>query len=298
MTGRGVVTGRDLLAELTDALGDAAEARWLLAGAWGVADGRLPLLLDDEVPEAATVSARRLARRRAAGEPLQYVLGSWAFRRLEVVVDPRVLVPRPETEQLVDLALAELHRVAGAEGGPAVPLAVDLGTGSGVVALSLAAEGPRRLEVWATDVSEDALAVARENLDLLGATDGPAAARVRLVRGSWFEALPARLAGTVHLAVSNPPYVSADELTALDPVVRDHEPRRALVAGPTGREVLEHLVADAPRWLAPGGALVVELAPHQAASLAETARGRGYAEVEIRRDLAGLERALVARLGP
>lgn len=292
------MTGRGLLIELTNTLGDAAEARWLLAGAWGVPDARLPLLLDEEVPEATIGSARRLAGRRVAGEPLQYVLGSWAFRRLEVMVDPRVLIPRPETEQVVDLALAELRRVAGVQGGPAVPVAVDLGTGSGVVALSLAAEGPRRLEVWATDVSEDALAVARENLDVLGATDGPAAARVRLVRGSWFDALPARLAGTVHLVVSNPPYLSAGEWTTLDPLVRDHEPRQALVAGPTGREVLEHLVADAPRWLAPGGALVVELAPHQAAVLADAARRGGYAEAEIRRDLAGLERALVARVGP
>src|SRR5690606_38267662 len=134
--------------------------------------------------------------RRERGEPLQYVMGRWGFRSLDLLVDDRVLIPRPETEVLAGLALDEVRRLGA-------PIAVDLGTGSGAIALSLAAEQPG-LEVWGTDASEDALAVARANLAGLGR----AATRVRLVAGDWFAALPAELAGRIGVVVSNPPYVA------------------------------------------------------------------------------------------
>jgi release factor glutamine methyltransferase len=291
------VTVREALAELTGALGDAVAARWVLSAAWGMAASALATPVtsgDGPVTVAVLETARTMARRRAAGEPLQYVLGSWSFRTLEVAVDRRALVPRPETEQVVEFALDELYRLHGR----ARPLVVvDLGTGSGVIALSLAAEGHGPLEVWATDVSPDALALARANLELLGGRNPDAAARVRLARGSWFAALPPRLAGLVHLVVANPPYVSVAEWEQLDPVVRDHEPRHALVAGRSGLEALAHLVDQAPGWLAPGGALVAELAPHQADAVLDVARRRGYATAEVCRDLSGRPRALVARLG-
>ena len=292
------LTTRRLLAELSAALGDANEARWVACAALGVAPSFLATHLSDAVSEVAAESARSMAARRAGGVPLQYVLGGWSFRTLEVAVDPRVLVPRPETEQVVALALEELSRIESGRSENSPMLAADLGTGSGVIALSLVAEGPPGLEVWATDLSADALEVARVNLARLSLVDAGAAGRVHLARGSWFGALPAGLAGRLQLVVSNPPYVSADEWDALDVVVRDHEPHGALVAGARGLECLERIVTEAREWLCPGGSLVVELAPHQADVLQALAGAQGFQEADIRLDLSGRARALVARTGP
>jgi release factor glutamine methyltransferase len=223
--------------------------------------------------------------RRLAGEPLQYALGRWSFRRLDLLVDRRVLIPRPETEVVVDHALAELD---GLGAGPAGRVAVDLGTGSGAIALSLAVERPG-LVVWATDVSEAALDVARANL----AGTGRAGTRVRLAIGSWFDALPAELAGRIDLVVANPPYVATGE--TLPHEVAAWEPPGALVAGPTGLEDLQALIDGARRWLAPGGVLVLELAPHQAGSVAARAREAGLVRVRVEPDLSGRPRVLVAR---
>jgi release factor glutamine methyltransferase len=226
--------------------------------------------------------------RRAAGEPLQYVLGRWGFRHLDLLVDRRVLIPRPETEQVVTTALAELAWL-----GPDA-VVVDLGTGSGAIALSIAAEGAAAA-IWATDASPDALLIARANLVGLG---GWRAARVRMAEGSWWDALPPDLAGRVSLVVSNPPYVSTPEMATLDPVVADWEPRSALDAGPTGLEAIAEIVADAPSWLGRPGSLVVELAPHQAAAAEAMAHGAGFDETRVEKDLAGRDRALVARFRP
>jgi release factor glutamine methyltransferase len=269
------------------------EARWLVEEASGL----------DRSEWGEWATARRAGRlsvmvdRRLAGEPLQYVVGHWAFRHLDVMVDHRVLIPRPETEVVAEVALAEAVR-AGARRGAPDPwgalqptfAVADLGTGSGVLALALAAELPEA-EVWATEASGSALAVARANL----AAVGLAATRVRLAEGMWYEALPEARRGRLRVIVSNPPYVAEAEWAALDRVVRDHEPRSALVAGPTGRECLEALVDGGLGWLEPGGALVLELAPHQAGALVERAWEVGYEAVEVHPDLAGRERALVAR---
>jgi release factor glutamine methyltransferase len=226
-----------------------------------------------------------LVARRRAGEPLQYLLGRWAFRRLDLVVDPRVLIPRPETEVVAGLAIDEARRA----GRPCT--VADLGTGSGAIALAVADEVPAA-EVWATDASPAALEVARANLAVV---DPGAASRVHLAQGMWYEALPGTLRGRLTVVVSNPPYVTEAEHAALPPEVRDHEPVGALVAGPTGRECLEHLVAGGLEWLEPGGTLVLELAPDQAGPLRAAAEGAGYTAVEVRPDLAGRDRALLAR---
>ena len=218
------------------------------------------------------VTVRRLARfdalvaRRRDGEPLQYVLGRWAFRTLDLLVDRRVLIPRPETEEVAGRALAEIRRQIDRHGTTyASRLTVaDLGTGSGAIGLAVASEEPL-VDVWATDVSVDALAVARANTVGIGR----AGARVRLVQGDWFDALPDDLAGTLAVIVANPPYVAAAD--PLPAEVVDWEPAAALVAGPTGREALDHLVDHAGPWLRPGGALVLELSPGQAAPLAQRA---------------------------
>lgn len=178
-------------------------------------------------------------------------------------------------------ALAALDR-------PAV--AVDLGTGSGAIALSLAAERWPHIEVWATDASADALAVARANLAGLGRR----ASAIRLVEGDWFTALPGELRGRVDVIVSNPPYVAACD--SLPPEVADWEPTEALLAGADGLDDLRRIVADAPGWLAPGGVLVTEIGETQGAAVRELATVAGFAEVAIAPDLAGRDRALVARV--
>jgi len=257
----------------------------------------------EQVSEANAEATRRgqtvlaqLLERRGDGEPLQYVLGAWGFFGLDLLVDRRVLIPRPETEVVAEVAIAEVVRL-GERVGKADPwtgalthyAVADLGTGSGALALALATSLPDA-EVWATDASEDALAVARANV----AGAGTPGARVRVASGSWFAALPAELRGRVLMIVSNPPYIATHE--ALPPVVRDWEPADALFSGPTGLEAIEHLVVNATEWLDQAGTLVLELAPHQAEPAADLARAAGYAEVVIRPDLTGRERVLVARL--
>ncbi|HEX3460721.1 MAG TPA: peptide chain release factor N(5)-glutamine methyltransferase [Acidimicrobiales bacterium] len=277
-----------LLASTADRLGSVREARWILEHM--EAEGAEPGSAVERTEQLESLVARRVA-----GEPLQYVLGRWSFRALELTVDPRVLIPRPETEQVVEVALAELSR---ADAGS--PVAVDLGTGSGAIALALATEGGRRfprLEVWATDASADALAVAAQNLARLDSDDS---SRVQLAEGGWFGALPDAVKGRVDLIVANPPYVSEAEYADLDPGVRDWEPREALVAptgagGVGGMADIETIVAGAPRWLRPGGALVVEIAPGQAYASIDAARRAGFRQVTTERDLAGRVRMLVAR---
>jgi release factor glutamine methyltransferase len=291
------LTGRQLLAEVRAVVGDDQEARWITAAALDAPPAALAVD-DSAVPEVAASVARCLAARRAAGEPLQYVLGRWGFRRLDLLLDDRVLIPRPETEHVVGIALeclAELvGRGAGADGAER-PVAADLGTGSGAIALSLALEGPPDLEVWATDRSPEALAVARANLALVEQAHPAVTGRVQLVEGDWFAALPTELAGHLQLIVANPPYVAEGEWTGLDPVVREHEPPGALVAGPSGLEDVAAIVTGAPSWLAPGGAVVIELAPAQAADAVRLAAERGLAGAAVLPDLAGRPRALVGR---
>ena len=216
------------------------EVRWIIERASGRSPAEQVAALDDDTTEREVRFVDQMVARRAAGEPLQYVLGRWGFRTLDLFVDGRVLIPRPETEVVAGLAidaLAALDRPG---------LAVDLGTGSGAIALAIAAERWPHVEVWATDRSPDALAVAGANLAGLGRR----AAVVRLAEGDWFEALPEDLRGRIDVVVSNPPYVAADD--PLPPEVADWEPREALVPGTTGLEAIEQIVRAAPRVAAPG----------------------------------------------
>ena len=275
------------------------EARYLVE----VASGHEGAELVTAAREPATVLSTRhlesMTERRARGEPLQYVLGRWQFLGLDLLVDSRVLVPRPETEVVAQVAVDEMVRSGARRGrgdpwsGSLTSFAVaDLGTGSGALALALVTELPDA-EVWATDVSADALAVARANF----AGAGSPATRVRAVEGSWFEPFPDDRRGTFRLVVSNPPYVAEHEVVDLPREVADWEPRHALVSGPTGLEALEHLVDHALGWLDPAaGVLVAELAPHQADAMRARASDAGFASVSIHQDLTGLDRVLVARV--
>jgi release factor glutamine methyltransferase len=275
-------TWQNLLAEGQRRLNDRSDARRIAAQASGWDDDELVQYLAERSTPLTHARWAAMVERRAAGEPLQYVLGRWGFRTLDLLVDRRVLIPRPETETVVEIALAEADRL-GAR------VAVDLGTGSGAIALSLAVERTG-LEVWATDVSTDALDVTRANL----AGIGRAGARVRLEVGSWYEALPAALVGQVDLIVSNPPYVAGSDV--LPDEVRLWEPDGALVAGPTGVEAVTEILRAAPRWLSRPGSVVVEIGETQAAAVRDSALEAGFDDVDVRPDLAGRDRVVVARL--
>jgi len=276
-----------------------AEARFLVEQASGYDAAEWLEIADCEPQARAAARLEQMVDRRVAGEPLQYVLGEWSFRGLDLMVDARVLIPRPETETLVEVALEEAERLGLRRArrrltlvDPAPPVAVaDLGTGSGAIALALEAELPD-VEVWAVDASADALDVARANVA------GCAAARVRLASaGSWFDPLPIELRGALRLVVSNPPYIAEHEVASLPDEVANFEPRRALVAGPDGTEAISEVLAAARAWLAPGGSIIIELAPHQAEAMTERARLLGFADAFVRDDLTGRPRVLVARTG-
>lgn len=217
----------------------------------------------------------RVLARRARREPLAYVLGEWGFRRLTLATDARALVPRPETEAVVERCLELLS-------GLDEPAVLDLGTGTGAIALALADEHPGA-SVTAVDSSTEALALARENLARLGLAGG----RIRIVEGD----LDAPPGSGYDLVVSNPPYVLPEELDGLEPEVRDWEPRAALVSTDATRRV----AAAAPHVLRPGGVLVLEVASARAAEAADELRRLGYVEVRIGRDLSGRERVVEGR---
>jgi len=288
-TATGGVAWQTLLDEATDRLAGAGlenaeqEARWLVQRASGLEGAELIAGVDEPANLRDATFFYDMLERRRRGEPLQYVLGRWGFRVLDLHVDDRALIPRPETEALTQMALEECRRLEAR-------LAVDLGTGSGAIALALAVEWTG-IEVWATDVSPDALAVARANVSGMGRIG----AAVRLAEGSWFEALPADLAGAVDVIVSNPPYVADFEVEDLPDEVRAWEPLAALVSAPTGLEAIERIVAEAPLWLAHPGSLLVEIAPHQAAEAQALARAAGFGSAAVWPDLTGRDRILLAR---
>jgi len=228
--------------------------------------------------EGAEAIALALAARRAAGEPLQYVLGSAAFRHLELAVGPGVLVPRPETEVLVEIALERL------EGESCL---VDVGTGSGAIALAVKQERPDA-QVWATDDSAEALRYARVNQAKLGLD-------VAILQGELLDPLPRALRADVDVVVSNPPYVAESErhLVAADVVA--HEPHRALFAGSDGLAILRRLAVESPTWLRPGGWLVCEVGHNQAKAVTKLFETSGYVEITVHEDLAGRARIVAGR---
>ncbi len=288
--GDGTLTWRELWVEATNRLdGESQHARWLCEEASGATGAEWLGVLDDAVGERAVVRLDAMIARRSAGEPVQYVLGHWAFRHLDLMVDRRVLIPRPETEQLVDLALDLLRSV---EVSPGMSRrVVDIGTGSGAIALSLAYELPLvGTEVWATEVSRQALDVARANLAGLGRS----AANVTMVEGSLFDGLPRTLRGTIDVVISNPPYVAVGD-AGLERVVGDWEPSLALFGGGDGLDIIRMLLVEAADWILPGGSLLIEFGSTQGAAVRELAIAAGYLDVEIKQDYAGHDRYLMAR---
>jgi len=266
----------------------AVDARRIVEEASGTPPMELHQVLDELVTVRGVARFDGMVARREAGEPLQYILGNWSFRDLEVMVDQRALIPRPETEVVAGIAIDEVTARSG--GTQREILVADLGTGTGVIALSIATECPRS-RVLATDISSDALAVARANL----AGVGRASTRVTLHEGDWFAALPLAVRGALDVIVSNPPYIGDDEV--LPAVVADHEPASALRSGPLGTEFLGRIIDEAKEWLRPDGSLVLEMAPMQTEGIAARAQLQGY-QTSIHSDLAGRARAVVARRIP
>jgi release factor glutamine methyltransferase len=274
-------TVREALEAATDGLRAAAvdsprlDAELMLAAATGADRAKLVARSEAEVDAAAARRFGEMVRRRVRREPVAYILGHKGFRHIELEVDGRVLIPRPETEHLVELALER------------EPLSVlEVGTGSGAIALAVADE-LGMTDVVATDTSERALALARRNAASLGLQD-----RVRFESGSLPES------GSFDLMLANLPYVSEDEWARLEPELREFEPYEALVAGPTGLEAIDAVIGRLSLSSTVTAAAVgLEVGEGQAGSAAEILRRAGYERVSTRTDLAGIERVVVGEAG-
>jgi len=253
-------------------------AELLVGHALGLKRMQLYLQFERPLEERELELIRPLVRRRGRHEPLQYIVGETDFHGLSIKVDPRVLIPRPETEQLVELAIQSLATPPSA--------VLELGTGSGAIALALAQHFPSA-RVTATDRDASALALARENAVRTGLEN-----RISFTEANWFEGLaPA----TFNLIISNPPYLSADELKLIPEEVRAFEPGHALVAADNGLADFVRIIAAAPSFLANDGLLVLETGEEQHEKIFAELRAAGFASMEGRQDLAGRSRFVVAR---
>ena len=282
------VSWEELLSETTRRLeGDnsALEAKWMIEEVSGVTN------LHDYQEQAKPIQLKRLSKlieRRLTGEPLQYVLGRWQFRELDLFVDDRVLIPRPETEILVGYALEECKSKKSQLDETRSLNVADLGCGSGAIGLSIARE-IQEVSVWCTDVSEGAIAVTRANLAGLGM----AGQKVSISQGSWFEALPQEMLEKFDVIISNPPYISDSEELPLE--VSEWEPSSSLRSGPLGTEDLSFLLNNSIEWLSAEGQLILELAPMQADQMVAEAKNLNFREVQLRNDLTGRDRVLMAK---
>lgn len=259
-------------------------AERLLAQASGCRRVDLYLRTDTEVDAAVLDRYRGLVRAYASGQPLQYVMGSTEFMGLEVLCDRRALIPRPETELLVDTVVKRMRAHAAA--GPAAVL--ELGTGSGAIAVALAVR-LANAEVWTTDVSLDAAALAVTNARHHGV-----GSRVHVLVMDRFTALSPALAGTMDCLVANPPYVTTAEMADLPLVVRDHEPHTALHGGDDGLLFYRYLCSEGLQFLAPGGMLAVEIGAGLGAAVTTLARDAGLQDVVLLQDWSGLDRVVIA----
>ena len=274
------ITWREMLVHTADILGDRTTAKWLCEHASGCDADEFRDILDDLVSQRCGLHLDDMVRRYVGGEPLQYVMGRWAFRHLDLLVDQRVLIPRPETELIVDVVLQHL----ATQRAPHV--VVDLGTGSGAIGLSLLYElPPDAATVYMTDASTDAIDVARANATGVGRR----ASGARFSVGEWFAALPRDLQGTIDVVVSNPPYIAVGD-AEVDTSVNEWEPHSALFAGTDGLDDIRTIVCDAPQWLRAGGALVVEMGYTQADAVSQLFSDAGFTDVVVHRDAAGLNR--------
>jgi len=280
------LTWRQLWADTAKVLDDRPAARWLCETACGLEGDEFTAALDEAATERMVRHLDEMVGRYRSGEPLAYAMGRWTFRRVELMIDRRVLIPRPETELVAETAIELARRVSPRR-------VADLGTGSGAIGLSLADELPiDNTEVWLTDASADALDVARANAAGLGRS----AANVRFAQGSWWSALPNELRGTFDVVVSNPPYIAVDD-AEVDESVREWEPASALFAGADGLDDIRVIMKGAREWLKPGGWLVLEIGYRQGDAVLTLASELGLVNAEVRHDLASHPRIFVCGSG-
>lgn len=253
-------------------------AELMVARLLGSSRGFLVSEMEKEASERHLAAMRRGMARLSAGEPVQYVLGEWDFRRLTLKCDKRALIPRPETEQLVERVLAHLSAMKGAPG-----LVVDVGTGTGAIILSIADEFRGGGVFLGTDVSEDAIALATENAGRCGLSD-----RVRFAVADGLDDFDEPQ--SVDVIVSNPPYVATSVCEKLDRRVRDYEPRIALDGGAEGLDFYERYLADALNLLKPGGAVFFEIGEGQGDAVGSMMAGYGFTGIKVEKDFAGLDR--------
>jgi release factor glutamine methyltransferase len=276
---------RSALDSLASSPTPRSDAEELLSRLLGISRAQLTLLGRRKLTRPESTGLAAWLVRRAAHEPVQYITGRAAFRELDLAVDPRVLIPRPETEGLAGAVLEVLRAEAPHWTAPRV---LDLGTGSGAIALALAVEWPAAV-VTATDASAGALEVTRANAAAL-----ELAGRVRFLAGHWFEAVGAQ--ARFEVVVSNPPYIATGERDVLPEDVRSFEPLEALFSGASGLDAAREIVERAPQHLVPGGLLALELAEERAHQVAGWLQGApGWQAVEVREDLARRPRYLLAR---
>lgn len=285
LRGASVAHARRALAEQFRAAGIESpelDARILIGHALGLDHTGLALAAAQQIPDAAVTQIGQFAARRLAGEPVARIVGQKEFWGLPFIVTPAVLVPRPDTETIVELALELLDR----RGARTQLLRIaDLGTGSGAILLALLSELPNANGAG-TDIEPDTLAVARANAQRLHLSD----------RASFVESdYGAELTGPFDLIVTNPPYVASADIATLERDVRGHDPRRALDGGADGLAAYRAIAADAPRLLAPGGLLVVEIGAGQQRDVEFLLTNAGLAIAAVRHDLSGIARALAVR---
>lgn len=261
-------------------------AELLLAHVLGCPRIELYTRFEETLPEEKVSAFRETVRRRGEREPLQHLLGKTEFRDVEVLCDKRAMIPRQETELLVELAAAFLE-------GRDDPLAAEIGVGTGCVSMALAKAVPG-CRIVGTDISLDALELALENVERAALAD-----RVRLLEGDLCAPLVAEgFAARFDVLISNPPYIRADDIAGLQPEVRLHDPRVALDGGRDGLDVYRRLFAEAPPLVKPGGGIVVETPDEDQDEIVRLAETEGWTETKLTKDAAGIDRAMSAVRGP
>jgi release factor glutamine methyltransferase len=274
-------TARLLALEIPNA---RLDAEVILGHALGRDRAWILIHMQDQLDDQGNRIFERDIERRSVREPLQYITGTQEFWGLPFKVTPAVLIPRPETELVVETAIKAANRKA-------TPVIIDLCTGSGCIAISLAKELPHA-RIFATERSDAALDIARQN-----ARQNSVGDRVRFLAGDLFGPLEEMdLRTNIDIIVANPPYIRSDELLTLQPEVRDFEPEMALIAGKEGTEIAERIILQSPEYVKPGGFLVMEMGIGQADALKKTIDETGkYGLIEVLKDLAGIERVIVAQ---
>lgn len=259
-------------------------AELLLACSMNLSREKLYIRLQSQIADEEMRILEGLIRRRISGEPLQYILGHQEFRSIDLKVDPRVLIPRPETEVLVEEGLSILSKISSNK----IPSVLELGTGSGAITIALAREAGG-VSFIATDISTDALIVAKENARLAGVLN-----KIEFVKGDLFG--PFLLRGTFDLILSNPPYIAGSEAKGLAREVRDHEPVMALYGGKDGLEFYRKMIFRAPLYLKKEGWFLLEVGSGQADRVSEMIEaGGGFQRLERVKDLSGIERVIKAQ---